>query len=30
MGFNIFKSSKNNMLNIEKANRNVYFFYLKF
>ena len=29
MGFNIFKSSENNMLNIEKANRNVYFFYLK-
>ena len=30
MGFNIFKSSENNMLNIEKTNRNVYFFFLNF
>ena len=28
MGFNILKSSENNMLNVEKINRNVYFFIL--
>ena len=31
-GFNILKSSENNTgtLNVEKTNRNVYFFHLKF
>ena len=27
MGFNILKSSKNSMLNVEKINRNVYFLF---